>query len=96
MTPQETLHRANRAQALMDDPILKGAIEVMEREVMEAWMVCPVRDFEGREYLWRMAVTTRKFADLLRGTIESGKLAADQLRREKESLAARALNVIRR
>lgn len=96
MTPEEALHRANRARALMEDPILKESIDLIESELMEAWMACPVRDVEGREHLWRLAVTTRKFRDILKGTAESGKLAADQIKRQNDSLAARAIGAIRR
>jgi len=96
MTPQEALHRANRAKAIFDDPIVKDTLDLMEREIMEAWMTCPVRDLEARETLWRMAVTTRKFRDILRGTMESGKLAADQIRQHEQSLRDRMANFIRR
>lgn len=95
MTPEEALRRAEKARQLFEDPFLQETLDTMEREVMELWMACPVRDVEGRETLWRMAVTTRKFRDMLRGTAESGKLAAAQIR-ERQSLAERALQVLRR
>lgn len=85
MTPEEALKRANAAARIFNDPLTQETLDLMEREVMEAWLACPVRDAEGRESLWRMAVTTRKFRDLLRGTMEAGKLARDQIvRTEKE------------
>jgi hypothetical protein len=96
MTPDEALRRSSNARRLMADPLLTETLDLMERDVMEAWIVCPVRDTEGREALWRMAVTTRKFRDLLHGTMESGKLAADQIRRRDETIAQRAKNLMRR
>jgi len=45
-----------------------------------------VRDVEAREALWRMAVSVRKFRELLRGTMESGKLAADEIHRKKTAM----------
>ena len=95
MTPEESLRRANAAKRIFDDPLVQETLAVMEKEVMEAWMAVPARDVEGREFLWRLAVTTRKFRDLLHGTMESGKLAADQIRRKNESIAARAVNMFR-
>lgn len=83
MTPEEALRRANQARQVFEQPIVTETLDFMEKEVMEAWMACPVRDNEGREALWRMAVTTRKFRELLRGTMESGKLAADEIARKK-------------
>lgn len=95
MTPEEALRRAEKARQLFEDPVLKEVLEIMEREVFEAWMSCPIRDVEGRESAWRLAVTTRKFKDMLRGTMESGKLAAAQIR-ERETFAERAMAVFRR
>ena len=82
LTPEDALRKAQAATRIFNDPLTQETLDVMEREVMEAWMACPVRDVEGREALWRLAVTTRKFRDLLRGTMESGKLAADQITRQ--------------
>lgn len=86
MTPEEALRRANQARQVFEQPIVKETLDFMEREIMEQWTGCPVRDVEAREALWRMAVTTRKFRELLRGTMESGKLAADAINRKKSSL----------
>ena len=95
MTPEEALRRASRAGQLFNDALLQETLDIMEREVMEAWMACPARDIDGREHLWQLAKTTRKFRDLLRGTMESGKLAAEQIRQHKESLAERAVSAVR-
>lgn len=95
MTPEEQLRKAGAAERLFRDAMLQETLDVMERDVMEAWIACPVRDMEGREELYRLIKTTRKFRDLLRGTMESGKLAAEKIRQEKESLAAKAKAKIR-
>lgn len=86
MTPEEALRRANQAAQVFEQPIVKETLDFMEKEIMEAWTTCPVRDVEAREALWRMAVTTKKFRDLLKGTMESGKLAMDDIRRKKNTL----------
>lgn len=93
MTPEEELRKAELARQALETPIVKETLEFMEREIMEMWVACPVRDADGREALWRMAVTTRKFRDLLRGTMESGKIAAAQIA-QKKSLAERALKAV--
>ena len=90
MTPEEALRRSNDAARLMDDPLLKETLDLIEKDVTDLWLLCPVRDTEGREAAWRMAVTARKFRDILRGTAESGKLAADQIRQKEQSLLDRA------
>lgn len=86
MTPEEALRRANQARQVLENPITKETLDFMEREVMDAWTATPIRDVEAREALWRMAVTTRKFRELLRGTMESGKLALDEINRRKSAL----------
>lgn len=95
MTPEEALRRANQARQVFEQPIVAETLDFMEREIMEQWTSMPVRDVEGREALWRLAVTTRKFRELLRGTMESGKLAADQIQR-KQSALERAKQVFTR
>lgn len=86
MTPEEALRRANQARQVLEQPIVTETLDFMEKEIMDQWMACPMRDLEAREMLWRLAVSTRKFRDLLRGTMESGKLAADEIRRKDSAL----------
>ncbi len=93
MSPEEALRRANQARQVFEQPIVKETLDFMEREIMDQWTVTPVRDVEAREALWRMAVTTRKFRDLLRGTMEAGKLAQDAINR-KQSFADKAKSVV--
>lgn len=95
MTPEEALRRAKNAERLFNDPFIQETLDFMEKEIMDFWMAVPVRDIDGREELWRMAKTTRKFRDLLRGTMESGKIAAEQIRQKQESLATRAATAVR-
>lgn len=95
MTSEEALRKAERAGQIFRDPLVQETLELMEQDIFEAWMVCPVRDVEARETLWRMAVTTRKFADILRGTMESGKIALNQIQ-HKKSFIERTLNSVRR
>lgn len=86
MTPEEALRRANQARQVFEQPIVKETLDFMEREVMDMWTSTPIRDVEAREALWRMAVTTRKFRELLRGTMESGKIAAEEISRKRTAL----------
>lgn len=95
MTPEEELRRAEHARQLCEDPMVKETLDLMEKDILEAWIACPARDSEGRDWLWRQMVATRKFRDCLRGTMESGKIAAAQLK-QKQTLKERTLNAIRR
>jgi|SRR6267142_1205062 len=89
MTAEEQLRRAEKARQILNDPLVKEVLDMMEREIAEMWVSTPARDNEGREWLWRQAAATRKFRDILRGTMESGKLAVEEISR-KQSLLERA------
>ena len=86
ISPEEALRRSNQAKHVFEQPIVQETLDFMEKEIMEQWTGCPIRDVEAREALWRMAVTTRKFRELLRGTMESGKIAADEIARKRSAL----------
>lgn len=83
--------RGQLSESLLENELLQEALDAIEKEVMEQWIACPARDHEGKEALWQLIKTARKFRSILEGYIETGKLAADQLRQfeEKRSLMAR-------
>lgn len=82
---QRDIDRAGHAERLLQDDLLKEAVEAIRKEVFQAWIDCPARDKEGKEALWQLAKTTDKFEQLLRGYIESGKLAQANLRTFEKS-----------
>ena len=78
------------ALSLAENELMNEALDAIEKEVMEQWIECPARDKEGKEALWQLIKTSRKFRSVLTGYIESGKLATEQLKRfEKESKLSR-------
>lgn len=84
MTPAEEVDRARRAQELLDNELLSAALDAIESEVVEQWAACPARDKEGKEALWQLMKTSQKFRAILRGYVDTGKLATEQLRRFEE------------
>lgn len=88
------IQRAERARQLLEDPMIAEALDLIEQEVVDMWAGCPVRDVEGRESLWRLYMTAQKFRGILRGTMESGKIAADNIR-GKQAFTERLLNSVR-
>ena len=82
--------RGRLALSLSENELLNEALDAIDKEVMEQWIECPARDKEGKEALWQLIKTSRKFRGVLTGYIESGKLATEQLKRfEKESKLSR-------
>jgi hypothetical protein len=78
------------ALSLSENELMNEALDALDKEVMEQWIECPARDKEGKEALWQLIKTSRKFRSILTGYIESGKLATEQLKRfEKESKLGR-------
>jgi len=82
--------KGHLAFSLAENELLNEALDAIDKEVMEQWIECPARDKEGKEALWQLIKTSRKFRSILTGYIESGKLATEQLKRyEKESKLSR-------
>ena len=91
MNTHEEMARGAQAQTLLQNDLLIGALDAIEAEVIEQWEQCPARDTEGKEALWMLFKTSKKFRAILAGHIETGKLASEQLRRieKKQGLMAR-------
>ena len=92
MSPEEIKVRAAHAQRLLEDPLLKEAFEIIERDIYEMWVACPERDLEGQRLLQQHIRNARKLRDILRGAMESGKMLALQ----EKSLKDRAREFIRK
>lgn len=81
------------SQSLLENELLGEALDAIEREVIAQWEACPARDAEGKEALWQLYKTSKKFRGLLEGYVQTGKLAADQLKRFEESRIKRFFKV---
>ena len=92
MTDADLMEQQTRGQyamSLLENELLKEALEAIEREVTEQWVSCPARDKDGKEACWQLIKTSRKFRDILTVYIETGKLATDQLKRFEKTGALR-------
>jgi hypothetical protein len=76
--------RADRAKMILEDPMVVEALTAMRDHIMQAWQESPARDKEGREELFRYIKVIGQFESVFRTHIETGALAAHQLRTEKE------------
>lgn len=76
--------RAEHAARLLNDELLADALKTIRDEVVRMWVDCPARDMEGKEALWQLARTADKFELLLKGYVETGKLATAGLKRFEE------------
>ncbi len=87
----EQQSRGQTALQLLENELLKEALDAIDREVMEQWVACPARDKEGKEALWQLIKTSRKFREILLGYIDTGKLAAHKLKQFEESRLKRLM-----
>ena len=93
MSPEEQVDRGQRAQRLIDDDLLQESLKAIETEVVRQWENCPARDNDGKEALWQLMKTSKKFRGLLLGYVSTGRLAADNMKRhEEESRLKRLLH----
>lgn len=81
---QADIDRAEHANRLLNDQLLQNALKAIKDEVIEAWVACPQRDKEAKEAYWQLAKTADKFEALLKGYIETGKLASANLKAFEE------------
>jgi hypothetical protein len=90
MTDQNLSLRGREAQTLLDNPILLEALETMRKATIEQWKATDLRDKEGQLLLLQMAKVTDRFEGILRGIVDTGKLAQrridlDSIRNEPEA-----------
>lgn len=74
--------RAARAQALLENDLLKGAFDKLEREYYEAWLnpeVVAPTNVAGRERLWQAAQIIGKVRAHLEQIMRDGKVAKAQI-----------------
>lgn len=91
MDLQQQTDRAAEAAILLENRLLNDALEAIEQEVIAQWEQCPARDKEGKEALWQLFKTSKKFRSILSGYVETGKLAKAQLSQFEERRGIRKL-----
>ena len=91
MDLQQQTDRAAEAALLLENRLLNDALAAIEQEVISQWEQCPARDKEGKEALWQLFKTSKKFRSILSGYVETGKLATAQLAKFEERRTFRDL-----
>lgn len=94
MNNEQQHTRGIQAQQLLDNELLQDALKAIEEEVIAQWESCPARDHEGKEQLWQLFKTSKKFRSLLLGYVESGKLATIKIEEEKKGLLTRMKRIV--
>ena len=81
---RDALARADGAKRIIEDPMVKEALQIIEDGITGAWKDLPARDVEGREHLHRLLQAKRRFETVFQIVLEEGAVAAAELRAEEE------------
>lgn len=88
MAALDAVSRGDAARRVLDEQVVKEALAGMKAEIIRQWSETPARDAEAREWVWRHYKVCEKFEAVLKGYIESGRMAKIEQDR-KESMADR-------
>ena len=72
MTPEE---REQRAQSLINDPLLKEAFDVLKEDLMNRWSHSGSTDLEARESIWLAMRLLDRIHGHINSIVETGHMA---------------------
>lgn len=79
MTPEEQVHQASRAKAILEDDLVKKAFSELESAVCEQWKELAVSNKEQAEELKRLLWAAQQFKSIFTVLISSGAVAQNEL-----------------
>lgn len=79
MTPEEEIIRAGQARQILQDPLVRSAMDDIRAAIVDQWYRSAVNSTELREQLWALYCGAMKFEEVLRSHMETGQLASAQL-----------------
>ena len=83
MDSQEQIQRAEEARFLLEQPLLKEALEVIETATIQKWEMAESK--EARDDLWRFYKASKLFRQYLQSYIETGKMAQLRMLEDEKS-----------
>jgi len=86
MDTEQEIQRAEEARFLLEQPLLKQALDEIEAATIQRWEMAESKD--QREDYWRLFKITKLFRRALQSYIETGKLAKLQIEQEKRGISA--------
>ena len=85
-TPEQEQHRARRSKEILNDPMVAGALDEIEKAVVDNIANCPVQEVLLQQQLCMLLVINRKFRRVFQSHMETGKLADFELEKKKRVL----------
>ena len=96
MTPHQTQQRGIAAQRIIDSPVFKEALTMLDAQIVAQWRATAVTDKEGAMLLLQLAKLKNKFESIFVGLIETGKFAEHQINLNSERNEGKARQFMRR
>lgn len=92
---EEKIRRANEAQALLNNPLLKEAFDGVRESLQRQREEVKLRDTEMHTLLILAEQNLSNLERYLRGVIETGKMADFTLRQQQKAWHDRAIGAVR-
>lgn len=73
------LQDADRAKAVLDDPLVKGALDEIEQAVIEQWVLLGVENRVQAEELKRLLWAAKQFRAIFEVKVAGGTVARNEL-----------------
>lgn len=83
MSPEERQERAERARQLLNDPLVREALDGLRAGVVKNWQLVALKDTELKEKFHMLYGVIDRFEASLRSHIEDGEVADFELQRKK-------------
>lgn len=84
MSPEERVHRANRAKQIMGDDLVKEALRNIREDVIQNWQRIPLKDSELLAKFHMLYGVVDKFEQAMSRFIEDGEVATHELLNDKK------------
>lgn len=73
--------RAKNAAQLLENPMLKEALDLIQSEAITAWMGTKLDDTQTRERLWMQVKAAQRVTEVLQGAVDNGRFEAGRAAR---------------
>lgn len=82
IAPEEEIRRAQRAKVILEDELFKEAVAEIEETLKQARLQSAATATDFREKVWAQELALDTILTKLRTHIETGQLAAEEIRRK--------------
>lgn len=86
MELEQKVARGARAKEILNDDVYIETFELVKQGINDLWANSPARDSEGREKAYLMLGMLNKLQSVLLTTMETGLLAAEDLKHQRTML----------